>query len=133
MPSQSEWALRSWMLKDCMDCISITILFIRQKLHKLMASLTSYEWLRQWNYAGRKINFSFSKKEQRIDLFNWKIVIMNSKIAVRGSMVMNHLAVYCITNDYPLPEINQSLLYDAFNFSPRGGFDSIKNTSSSCS
>ena len=40
---------------------------------------------------------------------------------------MNHLAVYCTANELTLPELKQSLLYDAFNFNPRKGFNSIKN------
>jgi hypothetical protein len=56
-----------------------------------------------------------------------KMVIMNSRIAVQGSMVMNLLAIYCMENDILLPEIDQKLIYDAFNFFPRKGFNSIKN------
>lgn len=56
-----------------------------------------------------------------------RLVIMNSRIAVRGSMVMNHLVIYCTANDIPLPVLDQNLIYDAFNFCPRKGFDSIKN------
>jgi len=56
-----------------------------------------------------------------------KLVLMNSQIAVRGAMIMNHLAVYCTANNVPLPKIDQALLYNAFNYDPRLGTDSIKN------
>ena len=52
---------------------------------------------------------------------------MNSQIAVRGAMIMNHLAVYCTANNVPLPKIYQALLYDAFNYDPRYSTGSIKN------
>ena len=47
-----------------------------------------------------------------------KLVLMNSQIAVRGAMIMNHLAVYCTANNVPLPKIDQALLYNAFNYDP---------------
>ncbi len=40
---------------------------------------------------------------------------MNSQIAVRGSMIMNYLVVYCSSNNLPIPNlIDQALLYQAF-------------------
>jgi hypothetical protein len=45
-----------------------------------------------------------------------KLVLLNSKIAVRGSMIMNYLVAKCIDEGTVLPPINQALLYKAFNW-----------------
>ena len=45
-----------------------------------------------------------------------KLVLLNSKIAVRGSMIMNYLVVKCVEDGTNLPPIDQGLLYKAFNW-----------------
>ena len=79
------------------------------------------------NTDGDKSNRLFIKEtlyrlvrgNEALITFIEKLVIMNSKIAVQGSMVLNHLVVYYAANNIPLPELNQSLIYDAFNFGPK--------------
>lgn len=56
-----------------------------------------------------------------------KLVILNSQIAVRGSMVMNRLAIHCLTQNIPLPQLTKQLIADAFNYNPRSGIDSISS------
>jgi hypothetical protein len=45
-----------------------------------------------------------------------KLVIMNSKIAVRGSIIMNHLISYCISNSHHIPELTPALVWTAFSY-----------------
>ena len=45
-----------------------------------------------------------------------KLVLWNSKIAVRGSMIMNYQVVKCIEEGTALPPIDQGYLYKAFNW-----------------
>ena len=45
-----------------------------------------------------------------------KLVFFNSKIAVRGSMIMNYQVAKCIKKGTTLPPINQGLLCQAFNW-----------------
>ncbi len=45
-----------------------------------------------------------------------KLVLLNSKIAVRGSMVMIYLVVKCFEDGTTLPPMNQGFLYKAFNW-----------------
>ena len=45
-----------------------------------------------------------------------KLVLWNSKIAVRGSMIMNYQVVKCIEDGTALPPIDQGSLYKAFNW-----------------
>ena len=52
------------------------------------------------NFQGRERNPGNSILIKAID----KLVIMNSKIAVRGSLIMNHLVSYCASNKIELPE-----------------------------
>ena len=44
------------------------------------------------------------------------LVLLNSKIAVRGSMIMNYQVTKCLKEDTTLPSINQGYLYQAFNW-----------------
>jgi len=44
-----------------------------------------------------------------------KLVLLNSKIAVRGSMIMNYLVVKCVADGTTLPSM-KGLLYKAFNW-----------------
>jgi hypothetical protein len=43
-----------------------------------------------------------------------KLVILNSQIAVRGSMILNLLAVHCSWNNRSLPTLEHNLIYQAF-------------------
>ena len=43
-----------------------------------------------------------------------KFVIFNLQIAVCGSMIMNYLAVHCVSNNLPLPNLDHKLIYQAF-------------------
>jgi hypothetical protein len=45
-----------------------------------------------------------------------KFVIWNSKIAIRGAMIMNYLMAKSIEEEIELPQINQKFLYQAFNW-----------------
>ena len=45
-----------------------------------------------------------------------KLVLLNSKIAVRGSIIMNYQVAKCVQEGTNLPLINQSILYQAFNW-----------------
>ncbi len=53
-----------------------------------------------------------------------KLVIMNSKIAVHGSIVMNHLMLYCISNRHPVPEVTPALIRTAFSYGPGVNYQS---------
>ena len=44
-----------------------------------------------------------------------KLVLLNSKIAVQGSMIMNYLVAKSVDKGTDLPPINPALLYKAFN------------------
>jgi hypothetical protein len=52
-----------------------------------------------------------------IDLVD-KLVIMNSKIAVRGSIIMNHLMSYCISKGFFIPELTPAIIRTAFSSGP---------------
>ncbi len=45
-----------------------------------------------------------------------KLVLLNSKIALQGSMIMNYLVIKCVKDGTNLPPINQGLLYKAYNW-----------------
>ena len=45
-----------------------------------------------------------------------KLVLLNLKIAVQGSIIMNYLVAKCVDEGTVLPPINQKLLYKAFNW-----------------
>jgi hypothetical protein len=52
-----------------------------------------------------------------IDLVD-KLVIMNSNIAVHGSIVMNHLMLYCISKGFLIPKLTPALVWTAFSYGP---------------
>ncbi len=42
-----------------------------------------------------------------------KLVLLNSKIAVRGSMILNYLVVKCVEDGTNLPPMDQGFFYRA--------------------
>ena len=47
-----------------------------------------------------------------------KLVIMNSKIAIRRLIAMNHLMSFCISNHHPIPKLSPVLIRAAFSYGP---------------
>ena len=63
-------------------------------------------------------------KQILINAFD-KLVLLNSKIVVRGSIIMNYQVAKFVTEGINLTPINQGLLYQAFNWNHRNALSEI--------
>jgi hypothetical protein len=80
----------------------------------------------------RVVKLSFSRLAKRnkplIDIVQ-DLTIMNSQMAVRGSIIMNNMVSMCVSENRPIPEnfMNQTFLYQAFNWRLATNLQGIKS------